>query len=169
MLVMTIKGEEQLRDLARDLRRGKGTLRAELTKAFKNAGKATLDRVKHNMTSMQIKGYPTSRKPKFTASTGRKNLRARIARVTEYEVRTGSAGPVVRFVVRSGQLGKAKEVPYHLDTGKVFRHPIMGHNSWAGSSGEPWFYDEIRKDRDTLIVPACDKAIDRTVAKLEKG
>jgi hypothetical protein len=122
------------------------------------------------MTSMQIQGYKTGRKPAFTASTGVKGLRKRIAAVTEYEVRTGTVGPVVRFVVRTDRLGTRQSLPWHLDTGKHFRHPIMGNrSSWAASSGTPWFYDEIKKDRDTFLTDECDQAIARTVAKLEKG
>lgn len=170
MLSLTIKGEAQLRDLARDLRRGKSTLRSELTTAFKRAGEKTLKQVKHNMTSMQIQGHKTGRKPAFTAAIAGTGLRRSIARVTEYEVRTGSAGPVVRFIVRTDRLGNAKNVPFHLDSGKTFRHPIMGNRrSWAASSGKPWFYDEIKKDRDTVLTAECDKAIERTVQRLEKG
>jgi hypothetical protein len=170
VLTLTIKGEAQLRALARDLRRAKGGLRQELTTAFKRAGEKTLKQVKHNMTSMDIKGYRTGKKPRFTAVMPGTGIRARIARVTEYEVRTGSVDPVVRFVVRTDRLGGARNLPWHLDSGKKFRHPIMGHRgSWAANSGEPWFYDEIKKDRDTFLTDECDKAITRTVQKLEKG
>lgn len=170
MLSLTIKGEAQLRDLARDLRRGKGVLRQELTKAFKTAGEKTLREVKHNVTSMRIKGYRAGGKTRFTARLPGTNIRQRIARVTEYEVRTGSVGPVVRFVVHSDRLGDARNIPYHLDSGKRFRHPIMGHRGrWAANSGTPWFYDEIKRDRDTFLTAECDKAITRTVQKIEKG
>lgn len=169
MLTLTIKGRGQLEALARDLRRAKGTLRQEVTQAFKRAGEPTLKRVKHNMTSMQIRGYKTGKKPAFTAAMPGAHLRQRIARVTELEVRTGSADPVARFVVRSDRLGDARKIPWHLDSGKKFRHPIMGHRgSWAANSGKPWFYDEIKSDR-ALFEAECDKAIDRVVAKLEKG
>jgi hypothetical protein len=170
MLSLTIKGERELRDLARDLRRAKGTLRQELTTAFKRAGEKTLKQVKHNMTSMQIQGYKTGRKPPFTAATSGGGIRSRIARVTEFQVKTGSIDPVVRFIVRTDQLGAAKNLPFHLDSGKKFRHPIMGHRgSWAANSGKPWFYDEIKKDRDSVLAAECDKAITRTVQKIEKG
>lgn len=169
MLTLTIKGRGQLETLARDLRRAKGGLRQELTTAFKRAGEPTLKQVKDNMTSMQIRGYRTGKRPLFTASTGAKHLRKRIARVTELEVRTGSADPVVRFVVRTDRLGRESSLPWHLDSGKPFRHPIMGHRgSWAANSGKPWFYNEIKSDR-ALFEAECDKAIDRVVAKLEKG
>lgn len=170
MLSLTIKGEAQLRDLARDLRRGKGTLRSELTRAFKKAGEKTLKQVKHNMTTMDIKGYKTGRKPAFTAHRPGTRIRQRIARVTELEVRTGSVDPVMRFVVHADRLGKARQLPWHLDTGRKFRHPIMGNkSSWAANSGKPWFYNEIKQDRDTFITAECDAAITRTVLKIEKG
>jgi hypothetical protein len=122
------------------------------------------------MTSMQIKGYRTTAKTRFTAVMPGTGIRQRIARVTEYEVRTGSVGPVVRFIVRTDRLGDARNLPYHLDSGKTFRHPIMGYRGrWAANSGKPWFYNEIKKDRDTFLTVEADKAIDRTVAKLEKG
>lgn len=169
MLTLTIKGEAQLRSLARDLRRAKGTMRQELTQAFKRAGEQTLKRVKHNMTTMQIKGYKTGKRPPFTRHMPGTHIRARIARVTELEVRTGSVDPRVRFVVHAERLGDARKIPWHLDSGRKFRHPIMGNRgSWAANSGKPWFYDEIKKDRD-LFTAECDKAITRVVEQLEKG
>lgn len=177
MLNLTVKGGEQFRELARDLRRGKGTLRSELTKAFKDAGKDTLDRVKNNMTTMDIKGFPTGKTPRFSASTSGGGIRKRIARVTELEVRTGAIDPKVRFEVKVDRLGNAREVPFHLDSGKKFRHPIMGFKrrngvkKWRGaaaSQGKPWFRDEIRKDL-TLFRDRCDTAITRTVQTLERG
>lgn len=169
MLTLTVKGEAELRDLARDLRRGKGTLRSELTKAFKKGGNATLRRVKHNMTAMDIKGYSTRRRPAFRGSLSGTGLRARIARLVELDVRTGSADPRVRFEIQTGSLGNARNVPYHLDTGKLFRHPIMGNrDSWAASQGKPWFYQEIKSDL-AIFEAECDAAIDRTIEKLERG
>lgn len=169
MLTLTVKGEREFRDLARDLRRAKGTLRSELTAAFKRAGEPTLKRVKHNMTSMDIKGFRTGRKPRFTDHQPGTKIRQRIARVTEFDVRTGSADPRVRFEVHTERLGDASKVPWHLDSGKTFRHPIMGNrSSWAASRGTPWFYSEIKKDLADFEAE-CDKAITRTVEKIEAG
>lgn len=170
MLSLTIKGRAQLEDLARDLRRAKGTLRSELTTAFKRAGEKTLRQVKQNMTTMDIKGYRAGGKTAFTAKLPGTRIRQRIARVTEYEVRTGSVDPVVRFVVHTDRLGDARNLPFHLDSGKKFRHPIMGRRGrWAANSGKPWFYNEIKKDRDSFLTDEVDQAITRTVLKIEKG
>jgi hypothetical protein len=169
VLVMTIKGADELRDLARDLRRAKGTLRSELTKAFKAAGAPTLKDVKRNMTTMDIRGFRTGKKPTFTAAMPAKGLRRRIAAVTELDISTSFAGPRVRFVVRTDRLGSAQSLPWHLDSAKKFRHPIMGRRGrWAASLGKPWFYQTIRDDLPRFEAE-CDKAIDRTVAAIERG
>lgn len=168
MLSLTVVGPGQLNDLARDLRRARGTLRAELTKAFKEAGKDTLRRVKLNMTTMQIKGYRAGGR-QFREHRSGKGLRRRIAAVTELEVRTGSDTPRVKFVVRTDRLGDVRNLPFHMDSGKRWRHPIMGNRSkWAANSGKPWFYGEIRSDLD-LFKAECQKAIDKTVQFIERG
>lgn len=161
MLSLTVAGAAELRELSLALRRGRGTLRSELTAAFRRAGEDTLRRVKRNMTTMDIKGYRAGGKP-FREHRAGKGLRRRIAAVTELEVRTGSAGPRVRFVVQTERLGNARKLPYYLDAGRRFRHPIMGNrNKWAASSGKPWFRKEITSDLKRFEAE-CQKAIDAT-------
>lgn len=168
MLRLTVKGERELRETAQALRRGKGILRRELTQAFRDAGQTTLRRVKANIESMPMRGYRKGGKA-FTQHRAGTGIRHRIARVTELEVSTSAGGPHVRFVVRSDRLGNARNVPFHLDSGRRFRHPIMGNrNAWAGQSGKPWFYNEIREDLD-VFAKECDKAIDDTIAAIERG
>lgn len=172
MLSLTIKGQRELRDLARDLRRASDKdLRDELRKAFKTAGEKTLRQVKHNIETMQIRGYRTGRLPAFGDPQPGNGIRRRISRETKLQIVTSGQDPRVRFVVNNERLAdiKAQRVPWHLDSGKIFRHPIMGNrSSWAGSRGQPWFYDEIKKDRD-IFVAECDQAIQRTIDKIEKG
>jgi hypothetical protein len=168
MLSLTVVGTGQLQDLSGRLRRARGTLRSELTKAFKTAGADTLRRVKRNVTTMQIRGYRAGGRP-FREHRSGKGLRRRIAAVTELEVRTGSDAPRVKFVVRTDRLGDARNVPYHMDSGKRWRHPIMGHRGkWASNSGKPWFYKEIRSDLD-LFKAECEKAIENTIRQIEAG
>lgn len=174
MLSLTVVGSQQLRDLARDLRRAQGTLRSELTGAFKRAGTPTLRKVKNNMTTMDIKGYRTRGRP-FTAKMPGTNIRARIARLTELEVRSGTVGPRMRFVVRTDRLEpNARKLPFYLDSGRKFRHPIMGFQKgrvWRGgaaSSGKPWFRQEIRSSL-TRVEAECEVAINNTVRQIERG
>lgn len=169
-LSLTIKGEQQLRPVARALRRaGDSGLRDELRKAFKAAGQTTLRRVKNNVETMSIRGRRKATGRHFREVRAGNNIRRRISRVTRLQIVTSGSEPKVRFVVDSGQLAdiKAQRLPWHLDTGKVFRHPVMGNRSvWVGQSGRPWFYDEIKKDRD-VFVDECDKAIERTIRQIE--
>ncbi len=168
-LSLTVKGAAELKRVAGDLRRAKGTLRRELTQAFKQAGQATLKRVKHNIESMNIRGHRTGRTPPFTDRRPGTRIRQRISNVTELDVSSSAGDPHVRFQVVAGRLGNAHAVPYHLDSGATFRHPIMGNRqSWAGSSGKPWFYNEIKSDLD-LFTAESDKAIDRTIQSIEEG
>lgn len=175
MLSLTIVGTRELQDLARDLRRARGTLRSELTSAFRRAGEPTLRQVKRNMTSMDIKGYRTRGRP-FTAQMPGTRIRARIARVTELEVRTGSNGPRVRFVVHTDRLRPGeRKLPFHLDSGRRFRHPIMGFKkgtrTWkagAASSGKPWFRRQINSDFKRFEAES-ERAIARTVQQIGRG
>lgn len=166
-LSLTVVGADKLRKTSEALKRGQGTLRKELTQSFKQAGNEVLRRVKANALSMRIRGRRKGGRP-FTAHMPGTAIRARIARVTELEVSSGTNDPRVKFVVRADRLGDARYLPFHFDSGRVFRHPIMGNRqAWAGQSGEPWFYDEIKKDLD-VFAAKCDDAIDRTIQQIEK-
>lgn len=169
MLVMTIKGSDELQATADALKRGKGTLRQELTTALKTAGQDVLKRVKHNAETMRIRGRRKGGR-RFVDHLAGNSIRHRVARITELEVSSSSANPRVRFVVRTDRLAdiKGTNLPWHMDSGKTWRHPIMGNReAWAGQSGQPWFYNEIRDDRDRFEAEV-DKAIDRTVEAMEK-
>jgi hypothetical protein len=169
MLSLTVAGAAELRALALALRRGQGTLRSELTSAFKRAGADTLRRVKSNVTTMDIKGYRVGGQRPFRQHRAGQGLRRRIAAVTELDVRTGTAGPRVRFVVQTDRLGSARKLPFYLDAGRRWRHPIMGNRSrWAASSGKPWFRKEIAADMKRFEAE-CQKAIDATVRQIDGG
>jgi hypothetical protein len=166
VISLTVAGQKELREVSERLKRGQGTLRRELTKAFKDAGKETLKRVKRNAVTMRIRGRRKGGR-RFTDHLAGTDIRARIARVTELEVSTGSGDPRVKFVVRSDRLGDARNLPLHFDSGKVFRHPIMGNRrAWAGQSGQPWFTEEIKRDVN-IFADKCEDAIDRTIQQIE--
>lgn len=172
MLRLTVKGGDDLRATSLALRRAKGNLRKNLTAAFRSAGEQTLREVKRAIETNPLRGYRTKGK-RFTAHMPGTHIRHRIAAVTRMEVNT-SSDPHVRFVVYNDRLGDARRVPWHIDTGKVFRHPIMGKNrdgSWrggAGMSGKPWFYSTIKKDV-RVFEAKCDDAIDKTIREIERS
>lgn len=163
---LTVAGQKELREVSERLKRGQGTLRRELTSAFREAGQQTLERVRRNARTMRIRGRRKGGR-RFTDHMAGTDIRNRIARVTELEVSTGAGDPRVKFVVRADRLGNARNLPFHFDSGRVFRHPIMGNRqAWAGQSGEPFFYDEIKRDID-VFAGKCEDAIDRTIQQIE--
>jgi hypothetical protein len=162
---LTVVGQQELREVSEKLKRGQGTLRRELTKAFKDAGQETLERVRRNARTMRIRGRRHGGR-RFTEHRPGTNIRARIARVTELEVSSGGGDPRVKFVVRAGRLGDARNLPFHFDRGSTFRHPIMGNrHAWAGQSGQPWFTEEIKRDVK-VFAAKCEDAIDRTIQQI---
>lgn len=168
-LSVGIVGREKLTAVARDLRRGQGRLRRELTQGIKAAAEETLRDVRQAWETMPIRGQrvPGAKRP-FVKKMPGTRIRHRIARVTEAEVTTSTSGPRARFVVRSDRLGNARNVPYHLDNGRL-RHPIMGdRHHWANQYGQPTFYKTIRDDRPKFEKQA-DAALDRTAEAIEKG
>lgn len=172
-LKVTVRNPYELRQLAQNLKRVKGNLRKETGAALRKSGQATLRKVKTNVTTMRIVGFRVpGAKRRFPASfKGDGGIRRRIARVVELDVSTGSGDPRVVFRVRSDRLGNARNMPRRLDSGKRFRHPIMGKNpdgSWRGgaaSRGQPFFRKTILRDlpgiRDDI-----DDAIDRVADKI---
>lgn len=166
MISLTVLGAGDMREVSERLRKAPIKLRAELFRAFKAAGAPTLRKVKRNIETMDIKGY-RARGRRFTQQRPGTGIRRRISAVTKLDIYTGSADPRMKFIVQSDQLGKAKHVPYHLDSGKRFRHPIMGNRSaWAASSGKPWFYGEIRKGFEQ-VKDECEKALENTINSIE--
>lgn len=165
---INVKGADELRAAARALRRGKGTLRQELTRELKASGLSTLHDVKQAAETMPMVGFRTGRRRFPPGVGGPGGIRRRVSRVTELEVKTGSAAPTLRFVVRADRLGNARNMPRLLDSGRVFRHPVMGNvRVWAGQQGQPWFRRTVVRDMSKMRAGA-QRAIDRTVAKIDR-
>lgn len=169
---ITVKGQHELRHAAQTLRRSKGTVRRELTTAFRSAGQQTLREVKRNIETMPMRGYRVRRRGekvrRFRGYQPGTKIRARISRVTELEVSTGAGDPRARFDVRAGRLGRARRLPGYFDRGEKFRHPVMGkRTSWAAQQGKPWFRRTILHNIETFRAE-CDAAIDRAIATIRQ-
>jgi hypothetical protein len=166
-LNLTIKGSRDLHDVAHSLKRAKGVIRQELAQGLKRSTDKGAAAAKRAILALQIRGFRTSSTHRFHAETAGGHIRSRIARVIESKVSTSSADPVAAIQVRSDRLGNARNVPYHLDSARVFRHPIMGDREhWAGTRGGPWFYTSV--DRGEAEKEA-DAAIGRAAQRLESG
>jgi hypothetical protein len=164
-------GAKDLRDCANDLRRAKGNMRRELTTAVKRAADPTLREVKNAIETLPIRGQrlpPRRGRRRFTKVMHGTGIRRRISRVVEVDVATGSGDPRARFVVRTARLGDARNVPWHLDRGRL-RHPIMGNrNAWANQFGKPWFYVTIRASEKRWR-REVDQALERVRQQIERG
>ena len=163
-----LRGAERLHVAAKDLRRAGGNVRKEMTTALRNAANPTLRKVKDAAATMTIRGFRTGRPHRFTAHLPGTHIRARVARVVELELSSSAANPHASFVVHNERLGNAKNMPFRLDTGRPFRHPLPGNNRhrWAAVSGEPWFYDNIKADPfEAEIREAIDRVIDQAEGK----
>jgi hypothetical protein len=157
-----IAGEARMRAASRALKRAGGRTRPEFTKALRDAATPTLRKVKAAAEGMSIRGYRTRSRDRFTDHLAGGHIRHRVARVTEVDISTGGGSPRARFVVHNERLGNARNVPYLLDTGRPFRHPLPGNvrTQWAASRGEPWFYDNIQEGP---FVDEVDQALGRIV------
>ncbi len=162
---ISLHGADRMHLAARDLRRAGGNVRKEFTAALRSAANPTLRKVKSAAATMSIVGFRVPGRPRFRGHLPGGHIRSRIARVVELDLSSSTANPRASFVVRNERLGNAKNVPYLLDTGKVFRHPIPPHKAqWAGIRGEPWFYDNIKAEP---FEDEVEKAIDRVVQQAE--
>lgn len=169
MISTRIVGIEHLRDATRDLKSSPARLRRELTQGLRNAAAPVRKDIQRAIETLPMRGQPVpGAKRRFRQKRPGTQIRHRIARVVEVDVTTSSAGPRARFVVRSDRLGNARNVPYHLDQGRL-RHPVMGDRSvWANVWGQPWFYKTVRDDRPKFETEA-DEACRRTVEAVERG
>lgn len=164
---VTLKGAKDLQDLANDLRRAGGTLRREVAEALREPTKEAERAAKRAIESLRIVGVRTGSRHRFTHVTPGGHIRARIARVIESDVSTSATNPHAQVVVRSERLGNAHNVPWHLESGRVFRHPLPNtRDTWAGSRGGPWFYQSVDEER---FARAIQERLDAIADKIERG
>lgn len=163
----SIVGGRQLRDVAKALRAaGRTDLQRETTRAVKDASKATLDNLRHAARRVRIAGIAKpGRRSAYGGPSTAKHLRERMAAATVVEVRTGARETRVSYTTKGSRLGSASTLPRRIDSGKPWRHPIMGNRgSWASQRGEPWFFAPIKaglKETRADISAALDGITDK--------
>lgn len=165
MLTVTIHGSRELREVAERLRRAKSTIRRDLAQGLRQPTEDGERAAKRAIARLPIRGYRTGATDRFTADLPGGHIRRRIARVIEAKVVTAVGNPRAVIEVRSERLGNAKNLPWLLDTGRRFRHPLPGtRNAWAASSGAPWFYSAI--DRGAYASAAA-AVVEQTIQRIE--
>lgn len=169
MIRVTVHGEGDLIQQARRLVNGPDYLRDNLGRAVRRAARPILRDVKRAIATNPIRGFRTPAKRRYRGPSTPKGLRASIAAVVDLDLNTGSLSPRAQFVVHSGRLGKKKRLPELIESGKPWRHPIMGKRGrWAGSQGKPWFEVTVRKGLPQFE-RRLDEACNRTARQIERG
>jgi hypothetical protein len=143
---VTVRGEQGLIANARRLDQGENYLRDNLGRAVRRAARPVLRDVKRAIATTPIRGIRTPSRRRYRGPSTPKGLRASIAAVVDLDLSTGSLSPRAQFVVHTGRLGKKRRLPELIESGRPWRHPIMGRRgTWAGSQGRPWFEVTVRK------------------------
>lgn len=171
MLDVTVKGSEDLRKMARALRQADtgGGMKRELGKAMRDAGRPTLDAIKRSAEDIKTTGFrkPNAKHP-FEKVIDAPGTRKKIADAAMLDVKVEEEDPRVRFRISEAKLPESlKGMPRHFDSGKKWRHPVLGNReAWVSQIGDPWFWPPIRDNIKTFR-REIDQALDRTREKLE--
>ena len=167
MIRVTVHGEEGLIATARRLGQGENYLRDNLGRAVRRAARPVLRDVKRAIETNPIRGFRTPSKRRYRGPSAPKGLRRAIAAVVDLDLNTGSLSPRAQFVVHTGRLGKKRRLPELIESGKPWRHPIMGKRGrWAASQGRPWFERTIKRGLPQFE-RRLDEAVDRVSRQLE--
>ena len=172
MLTFRLRGQGELRDLSRDLRRAADKdLRAELIQALKAANEPMVRRLKRAFETARIRGM---RKPgakrRFTDVIPSKGLRRPMARAIEGQVRTSGSDPRAQLVLREDRVPVRIRPLIPMFAGaSPFRHPIMGNrDAWASQSIEDSWWPVIRPHIGDYR-REVEQAVDRVADKIERG
>lgn len=166
MFRVQLFGEDRITSMARAVAGGPDELRHQYDRSMRNAAQRTLRDVKQAARRVPIRGFRAGRK-RYDGPSTPKGLRARLAAAVALDLSTGSLSPRAQFVVRTAQVG-AGRVPEYIESGKRWRHPIMGRRTaWASSQGRPWFETTVRRSRP-LFERQTNQALERTARAIER-
>jgi len=172
VLRFRLRGQGELRDLSRDLRRAADKdLRAELIQGLKAANEPMVRRLKKAFETARIRGM---RKPgakrRFTDVIPSKGLRRPMARAIEGQVRTSGSDPRAQLVLREDRVPvRIRPLIPKFAGASPFRHPIMGNRgAWASQSIEDSWWPTIRPHIGDYR-REVEQAVDRVADKIERG
>lgn len=181
-----VAGAEQMRQLARDLKRVDKKLAAKLRKSIRDAARPAVADAKSAVTSLPVTGSrgggtkkradqhlqrakdPASEKAQARARA-RAGLRRSIAAAIKTDIRDGGRKAGVRIVVDGSKLpADQRTLPRRMNTKKGWRHPLFGNRErWYGQKGKPWFEPSIRR-HVTRVRKTILAAMDEIAAELDK-
>jgi hypothetical protein len=166
MFRVQLTGEGRIRRMAEAVADGPDELRHQYDRSIRRDGGDTLREVKRAARRVPIRGYRAGRK-RYRGPSTPKGLRARLAAAVKLDLSTGTLSPRAQFVVLTAQVG-AGRVPEYIESGKRWRHPIMGNRkAWASSQGRPWFEVTVRRNYPQFE-RRFNEAVERTARAIER-
>lgn len=167
MFRVQVTGERGIANMARAVANGPDELRHQYDRSIRRAGRDTLREVKRAAARVPIRGYPAGKR-KYRGPSTPKGLRARLAAAVAMDLNTGTLSPRAQFIVRTNLVG-AGRVPEYIESGKRWRHPIMGNRkAWATSQGKPWFEVTVRRNYPQFE-RRINEALERTARAIERN
>jgi hypothetical protein len=161
--ILTVRGQGELRRLARDLRSAgdQQHINAELRRELMVVGRKGAAAVRASVRATPSKGQ--------SARAGRRSLRAAIASATEAKVRNSTRPGVIVWVNPGRMPAGERALPGLLDGQGRWRHPVFGNKRvWRGQRSHPYFDRAIRPIEGELA-DAGDRVLDNIANEIERG
>ena len=164
--LLRVQGAEQLRALARDLRKhAEGReIRRDMVRNLRGVANEAVQAERHAVLALPSK--------EENARRGRRPLRRRFASATQARVRTGGRDAGVSIVLNPKKMppGQAN-LPAYWNREPGFtrlRHPVFGTDTYVTQPVTPWFYETARRF-ETLAQRRLLDVLDATADDLERG
>ena len=158
---------QDIKNLAKVLRKVSPTLGREMRRAVREAAKPVITDMKSTIGGNAMSAVGTGVHA-YDGPTGGGGITAKMQRSVSLRV----SGGRVRIFVRPGALGSAAKLPAYIDAGTTWRHPVHGNKkAWVSQRGSAagWFTDtahqhfpQVRKD----VQDALDDTARKLVAML---
>lgn len=161
MFRVTVAGQNQLGDLARDLRRAGGNLRPQLTAELRKQTKPIYDAVRQDILHADMRGRRRNPRRRFPDDVGQRgHVKRPTAAGLEWKVSTSVGNPRAEVTFRASKVPPRIRalIPYWLGQKKRLRHPVMGNRKVWVSQSLPDVWAQTRK-----LLPAAQKAAQEAI------
>jgi len=154
---VSVRGNEQLRELARDLKKtGDRELEKQLRSTIRKAMDPMKRAVQANARAIPAKG------PRHTG------LRRAIARAATVKVAPSGTAAVTLEISRSKMPAGKGSLPALMEGRGTWRHPVFGNrHAWATQRPHPFFWRGVEpriKDVRQAVIEAVEAVIDKYLA-----
>jgi hypothetical protein len=156
MFRVQVAGQQQLGDLARDLRRAGKGLRPKLTAELKEQTKPIYDAVREDILHANMRARGRNPRRRFPDDVGQRgHVKRPTAAGLSWKVSTAVGNPRAEVVFQPSKVpGRIRAlVPYWLGQRKRLRHPLMGNRKVWISQSLPDVWKQTKE-----LLPAAQKA-----------